>query len=89
MTVDDTDTVTCAVCGSHGKLTAADGKIKIVFPKEEAARARNTLRGLEEHHAEIGEMMRICIPILMEKKDFLDEKKKEYAAYKPVWKDAE
>jgi len=30
-------------------------------------------------------MMRICIPILMEKKDFLNEKKKEYAAYKPVW----
>ena len=63
--------------------------MKIVFPVEEVKRARNTIIGLNEHHAEIGEMMRICIPILMEKKDFLNEKKKEYMAYKPVWKKEE
>ena len=85
MTVDDTDTVTCAVCGSKGKMTLVDGKLKITFPESEVKRARNTLVGLNEHHAEIGEMMRICIPILMEKKDFLAEKKKEFMAYKPVW----
>jgi multimeric flavodoxin WrbA len=87
MTLDGTDTVTCTVCGSKGKLTVEDGKASVYFPPEEVARARYTITGLNEHHAEIGEMMRICIPIIMEKKDFLDEKKKEFAAYKPVWKD--
>ena len=86
MTVDGTDTVTCAVCGSHGKVAMENGKMKIVFPPAEIKRARNTIIGLSEHHSEIGEMMRICIPLLTEKKEFLDGKKKEYAAYKPVWK---
>ena len=86
MTVDGTDTVTCAVCGSKGKTTIEGGHMKIVFPEEQVKRARNTIVGLNEHHSEIGEMMRICIPILMEKKEFLDGKKKEYAAYKPTWK---
>jgi Zn-finger nucleic acid-binding protein len=84
--LDGTDTVTCAVCGSKGKLTLDGGELKVTFSPEEIARARNTLVGLNEHHAEIGEMMKICIPIIMEKKDFLDAKKKEIAAYKPVWK---
>ena len=89
MTVDGTDTVTCAVCGSKGKVELSGGKMKITFPESEVKRARNTLVGLNEHHAEIGEMMRICIPILTEKKEFLDGKKKEYAAYKPLWKDTQ
>jgi hypothetical protein len=83
--VNGTDTVTCPVCGIHGKITLENGKLKVHFPKEQEKRARNTLAGLEEHHAEIGEMMRICIPILQEKKEFLDAKKKEYMAYKPKW----
>jgi uncharacterized Zn finger protein (UPF0148 family) len=83
--VNGTDTVTCPVCGIHGKITVEDGKLRVNFPKEQIARARNTITGLNEHHAEIGEMMRICIPILQEKKEFLAEKKKEYMAYKPKW----
>jgi hypothetical protein len=86
MHLDGTDTVTCAVCGSKGKVTLDGGELKVTFSPEEIARARNTVVGLNEHHAEIAEMMRICIPIIMEKKDFLDAKKKEIAAYKPVWK---
>ena len=83
--VNGTDTVTCPVCGIHGKITVADGKLKVNFPPEQVKRARNTINGVNEHHAEIGEMMRICIPILQEKKEFLAEKKKEYMAYKPKW----
>ena len=67
------------------KATIKNGKLKVNFPKEQEKRARNTLAGLNEHHAEIGEMMRICIPILQEKKEFLAEKKKEYMAYQPKW----
>ncbi len=77
--------MTCPVCGIHGKITVADGKLKVNFPPEQVKRARNTINGVNEHHAEIGEMMRICIPILQEKKEFLAEKKKEYMAYKPKW----
>lgn len=77
--------VTCPVCGIHGNVTIDDGELKVDFPPEQIKRARNTLIGLNEHHAEIGEMMRICIPKIMENKEFLDEKKKEYAAYNPQW----
>ena len=84
--VDGSTTVTCPVCGIHGSAAVEDGRLKITFPHDELKRARNTLVGLGEHHAEIGEMMRICIPLLQEHKDFLAEKKKEYMAYKPTWK---
>lgn len=77
--------VTCPVCGIHGNVTIDAGEIKVDFPPEQIKRARNTLNGVNEHHAEIGEMMRICIPKIMANKEFLDEKKKEYAAYKPQW----
>ena len=78
--------VCCPVCGIHGTAKIVDGEMDISFTEKEIKRARNTMIGLGEHHAEIGEMMRICIPLMMEKKDFLDEKRKEYAAYKPMWK---
>ena len=77
--------VTCPVCGIHGDVTIEDGELKVDFPPEQIKRARNTINGLNEHHAEIGEMMRICIPKIMENKEFLEEKKKEYAAYMPQW----
>ncbi|MDO4623446.1 MAG: flavodoxin family protein [Eubacteriales bacterium] len=83
--VDGSANVTCPVCGIHGTAAIENGKMNITFPESEQKRARNTINGLNEHHAEIGEMMRICIPIIMEKKEFLDAKKKEYAAYKPTW----
>ncbi len=85
-TFDGGNKVTCPVCGCHGELSMVDGEAKITISAAEAARARYTVAGLSEHHAEIGEMMKICIPKLMENKEFLDEKKKEYAAYKPSWK---
>lgn len=78
--------VCCPVCGIHGNMEIVDGEMKITFPPEQIKRARNTMIGLGEHHAEIGEMMKICIPKIMANQEFLEEKKKEYAAYKPEWK---
>jgi len=83
MTYEGDGKFTCAVCGIHGTLSNETKKIE--FPATELTRARNTIVGLNEHHAEIGEMMKICIPLIMENKDFLEEKKKEVAAYKPTW----
>lgn len=60
--------------------------MKVTFSEDQKKRARNTVRGLNEHHAEIGEMMRICIPKLQEHAEFLKEKNDEYRAYKPTWK---
>ena len=83
--VNGTNKVTCPVCGIHGLIEVNGEEMKVTFPPEQIKRARNTIPGLYEHHNEIGEMMRICIPLLQEKKEFLDEKRKEYAAYKPTW----
>lgn len=77
--------VTCPVCGIHGTATIENDEMKITFPVEEQKRARNTIAGLYEHHNEIAEMMRICIPKIMENQEFLETKKKEYAAYQPKW----
>ena len=86
MMMDGGKNVTCPVCGIHGTLELDGDQVKVNFPPEQLKRARYTVPGLYEHHNEIGEMMRICIPLLQEKKEFLDEKKKEYMAYKPKWK---
>lgn len=83
--VNGTNKVTCPVCGIHGLIEVDGEQMKVTFSEEQKKRARNTIPGLYEHHNEIGEMMRICIPLLQEKKEFLDAKKKEYAAYKPQW----
>ncbi len=77
--------VCCPVCGIHGMVDIVDDELTVTFSEEEKKRARNTLTGLNEHHAEIGEMMKICIPIIMSNQEFLAEKKKELAAYKPTW----
>lgn len=83
--VNGTNKVTCPVCGIHGTIALDGEKLTVNFTEEEKKRARNTIPGLYEHHNEIAEMMRVCIPKLTEHKEFLAEKKKEYAAYKPVW----
>lgn len=77
--------VTCPVCGIHGQVKIDGDKLTVDFPEEQIKRARYTVAGLNEHHAEIGEMMKICIPKIMANQEFLDEKKKEYAAYHPTW----
>lgn len=49
----DKQTVDCVVCGSHGKLSIVDGKIKVDYTQEELNRSRLRWGGKLEHSTEI------------------------------------
>jgi hypothetical protein len=49
----DAKTVDCVVCGSHGKLTLVDGRIRVSFSQEEQDRSRLRWGGKLEHSTEI------------------------------------
>lgn len=70
--VNGTTTVTCPICGIHGKLTIEGEKLVVDFPKEQQERARGTFKGLREHTTEIQSFGAICAPKLIANKDRLD-----------------
>lgn len=49
----DKKTVDCVVCGSHGTLSIADGKIRVDYTQEELDRSRLRWGGKLEHSTEI------------------------------------
>lgn len=71
-------TVECPVCGIRGELSISDGKIDVDFSEKEMNRARGTMNGLYEHYHEIQGMIKVCVPILMEKKDVLPKLLERY-----------
>lgn len=73
-----TEDVECPVCGIWGKLKITEGKVSVEWPKEQIARARNTLIGIYEHHDEIQNMIKVCVPKLMENKDYIAEQMERY-----------
>ena len=81
--VPGTTTVECPICGIEGKLSVKNEEVKIEFSEKQKNRARNTLVGLTEHYLEIEGMKEICIPKIMENKEFLDEKRSKYKEYNP------
>lgn len=74
--VNGTTTVTCPICGIHGKLSVEGELLKVDFPKEQEERARGTFKGLREHTTEIQGFGAICGPKIMANKEMLDEKMK-------------
>lgn len=52
--LDGTDTVTCPVCGIHGKITVKNGTSHVEFSKEEQNRSRLKFIGVLEHQVEQG-----------------------------------
>ena len=74
--VNGTTTVTCPICGIHGKLSIDGDKLNVDFPPEQQARARGTFAGLREHTTEIQGFGAICGPKIMANKEMLDEKMK-------------
>ena len=74
--------VECPVCGIWGKLKMDNGKVFVEWPPEQIARARNTLTGLYEHHDEIQNMITVCVPKLMENKEFLAAELEKYKNFK-------
>lgn len=74
--VNGTTTVTCPVCGIHGKLRIEGEKLFVDFSKEQQQRARGTFRGLREHTAEIQGFGAVAGPKIMANKEFIEEKMK-------------
>ena len=70
-------TVECTVCGSIGKLSIVDGKIRINYSAEQIARARYHIGGLIEHQEEIEDMMGVAMKNMKEYGDKLPELQKE------------
>ena len=85
VSLNGTTNVECPVCGIWGELKIEDGKVFVDWPEKEIARARNTLPGIYEHHDEIRNMITVCVPKLMENKEFLDEKIKKYKNFENNW----
>ena len=73
-----TEDVECPVCGIWGKLKVADGKVSVEWPKEQIARARNTTIGIYEHHDEIQNMIKVCVPKLIENKEYIAQEMERY-----------
>ena len=82
--VNGTTTVTCPVCGIHGKLSIDGEKLIVNFPPEQLLRARGTFKGLREHTTEIQGFGAIAAPKIMANKEFLDEKMKRIRNFDKV-----
>lgn len=74
LTVNGTTTVECPVCGIEGKISIDGDKLNVTFSEEQQARARGTFRGLREHTTEIQGFGAICVPKIMAKKEYIDER---------------
>lgn len=53
---ENSNRVSCAVCGIDGTLDVVDGKIKITFTEEEKAHSRYLYQGLKDHDDEVFEV---------------------------------
>lgn len=73
-----TTDVECPVCGIWGKLTVDGDKVSVTFSEEEKNRARNTNIGIYEHYNEIQNMIKVCVPKLMENKEELPKMMEKY-----------
>lgn len=78
LSMNGTTDVECPICGIWGKLSVEGDKVKIHWPKEQIARARNTTTGIYEHYNEIQNMIKVCVPKMIENKASLDEQMKKY-----------
>ena len=78
LSINGTTHVECPICGIWGELSLEEEKIKVAWSKEEIARARNTNIGIYEHYNEIQNMIKICVPKLVENKDTLSKMMRKY-----------
>ena len=76
----------CTTCGARGTLDVVDGKIKFNWlpaddPRQES---RTLMAGLNAHCREIAHMMEVCIPKMIENKDFIEEKLQRYKNFDKI-----
>lgn len=82
LTVFQTTTVECPVCGIYGKMSIEGEKVTVTFSEAEQLRSRHTYAGKLEHYLEINSMGRIADPKLAAAKDELTAQIEKYKDYK-------
>lgn len=81
ITYTGTTHIECPICGINGTLSVEGEEVKVSFSEDEKKRARNTIRGIYEHHYEIKNMIDVCVPKLIANKEFIDAEKKKYREF--------
>lgn len=85
ITIGETTTVECPLCGIEGELTITDGKIQVEFSAAQQQRARGTMTGLYEHYHELKDMMKVIIPKLESNKETLPKLLAPYKNFKSTY----
>lgn len=78
LSVNGTTDVECPVCGIWGNLQINGEKVTVEWPEKEIRRARNTTIGIYEHYNEIQNMIKVCVPKLVENKESLTQQMERY-----------
>ena len=81
LSMNGTTKVECPICGIWGELSIEGDKVKVDFPDEEIARARNTSIGIYEHFNEIQNMIKVCVPKLVANKEILPKMMEKYEKF--------
>lgn len=79
--LDQTPEIHCVTCGVKGSMYVEDGKIKYHFEDKDKEVSRVTMGGLYDHYWEIERMKEVCIPKIIENKEWLEEHLKKYKEF--------
>lgn len=85
LTVFQTTTVECPVCGIYGKVSIEGEKLTVTFSEAEQHRSRLNYAGKMEHYLEINSMGAIAAPKLAAAKEEIAAQTAKYKGYKE-WK---
>jgi Multimeric flavodoxin WrbA len=84
LTIKNTTTVECPICGIYGEISINNGKLAVIFSEAEQKRARFTEAGLKEHFEEINTITGQQIESIQKAKDKLPLLLKKYQDFKPI-----
>lgn len=87
--MDNAPEIICATCGVKGTMSMEQGTVKTSYKEEDLKVSRVRIEGLYDHYWEIEEMKKVCIPKVVENKEWLEEQLKKYKEFDKRIKEAE
>lgn len=84
MMMDNAPEVVCATCGVKGTMYMEEGEVKYSFKEEDLKNSRMNMEGLYDHYWEIEHMKEVCIPKIVNNKEWLDEQLQKYKDFDKV-----